>query len=216
MREQARGVRGWGVLLSPIAIIGVGRAAEQVAGRYLGSWAWLPTMLIFWTMIAVVVGWGRTRPPTEWLCRPRGSAVWSILAVAVGLLSLRDFTSGWRVLGSLQVGGLWLAFGLVNPWFEEAYWRGLLIDASKGWRGLGLLYSAVAFALSHPLVWGVNCSALRHPAVVMVLALVGILWGLAYWRTTSLRWTIVGHACANLLGLSVPVMLNLYVPAGVQ
>jgi membrane protease YdiL (CAAX protease family) len=56
----------------------------------------------------------------------------------------------------------------------------------------------------------------RHPAVWVGLSLVGGVWGLAYSRTGSLRWTIVGHACANLLGLSVPVLLNLHVPAGLR
>ena len=54
--------------------------------------------------------------------------------------------------------GLQQAFALVNPWFEEGYWRGVL--------------------------------------------------------SRSLRWTIAGHMCADLFGLSVPVLLNLHVPSG--
>ncbi len=216
MSETRDGLRRCIVLLSPVAVIGIGRIVEHVAGRILGPWAWLPTLLVFWATIGTLVAWGRSRPVKEWFGQPSGGAVWSTLAVVVGLVSVREFISGWRVLESPHVAALWLAFGLVNPWFEEAYWRGLLIDASKGWRGLGVLYSAVAFGLSHPLIWGVNCAALCHPAVVMALGFVGIVWGLAYWRTGSLRWTIVGHGFANLLGLSVPVMLNLYVPAGVR
>jgi membrane protease YdiL (CAAX protease family) len=173
-------------------------------------------MLVFWATIAALVAWERSRPVREWIGQPHGGAGWSAAAVVMGLASVREFISGWRVLEFPHVLILWLAFGLVNPWFEEAYWRGLLIDASRGWRGLGVVYSAIAFALSHPLIWGVNCAALRHPSAVTALGLVGIVWGLTYWRTGSLRWTIVGHGCANLLGLSVPVMLNVHVPAGLR
>ena len=76
--------------------------------------------------------------------------------------------------------------------------------------------STLLFALSHHLIWGVNSVALRHPAVVVGLAVVGAAWGVAYYRTKSLRFTIAGHAAANLLGLSVPVLMNLHVPAALR
>jgi hypothetical protein len=31
-------------------------------------------------------------------------------------------------------------------------------------------------------------------------------------KLTSLRWPIAGHMCANMFGLSVPVLLNIHVP----
>ena len=129
---------------------------------------------------------------------------------------MAEFVSGWRSLQSPGVLFLWLAFGLVNPWLEESYWRGLLIDATGRWKLIGVMYSSVAFAASHPLIWGVHSIALRHPAAVVGLGLAGAVWGVVYWRTGSLLWTIAGHGCANLLGLSVPVLLSLYVPAGLR
>jgi CAAX protease family protein len=220
MTELARPVdraRRWGVLLSPILVISLGSGVQHAAGSTLGAWSWLPTMLVFWCSIAGVIGWSRRdRPTMVWFAQPRGRVWWSVLAVGVGLVSLREFASGWRSLESPGVLFLWLAFGLVNPWFEESYWRGLLIDATGGWKALGVIYSSLAFAASHPLIWGVHSGALRHPAAVVGLGLAGAVWGMAYWRTGSLRWTIVGHSCANLFGLSVPVLLNLYVPSGLR
>lgn len=40
-----------------------------------------------------------------------------------------------------------------------------------------------------------------------------MIWGLVYRCTRSLMWTIAGHMLANLLGLAVSVLLNLYNPA---
>ena len=209
--------RRWGILLSPLVLIAAGHLVEKAAGPTLGAWSWIPAMVVFWALIAAVIAWGRTSSPIQgWLGPARGSWVWSLLAVLVGLGSVRELLSDWRVLASPAIVSLWLVFGLVNAWFEESYWRGLLIDAAEGWKGLAVLYSAALFALSHPLIWGVHSVALRHPAALVGLGLVGLVWGLAYWRTGSLRWTIVGHSCANLLGLSVPVLLNLHVPAGLK
>jgi membrane protease YdiL (CAAX protease family) len=209
--------RWWCVVLSPIAVIAVCAGVQHAAGPWLGVWSWVPTMLVFWASIAGVIAWGRGDAARKtWFGRPRGGVAWSVLAVVVSLGAVREFLSGWHSLESPGVLALWLVFGLVNPWFEEAYWRGLLIDAAGRWKAAGVVYSTTFFAISHPLIWGVHSVALRSPAALMGLGVVGAVWGIVYARTGSLRWTIVGHCCANLLGLSVPILLNLHVPAGLK
>ena len=206
------------MILSPFGVIAAGHGVQRLAGLSLGVWAWVPTMLVFWGAIAALVRWGGPpRPAAAWLGWSRGSWLWPLLALAVGLLSLREFLSAWDVLDSPGLWVLWLGYGLVNPWFEEGYWRGLLLDATRGWpMGLGVLYSTALFAVSHPLIWGVHSRPLRHPAALVGLALVGIVWSITYRRTGSLRWTIAGHSCSNLLGLSVPILLNLHAPAALR
>jgi membrane protease YdiL (CAAX protease family) len=136
-----------------------------------------------------------------------------VLAVSAGLLSLHGFLGHWRLLSD---GGLivaWLAFALVNPWFEESYWRGLLIDATAPWgKWPALLYSSIWFALSHPLIWGIHSLPLRKPEAVAALLMVGLIWGLTYQRTGSLRGCVAGHMLANLFGLAALVLLNVYDP----
>jgi uncharacterized protein len=73
-------------------------------------------------------------------------------------------------------------------------------------------YSAILFAVSHPLIWGVQSAGLREWRVVPVLAVIGAIWAIAYRRTGSLGCSVVGHALANLFGMSVPLLLNLYSP----
>jgi membrane protease YdiL (CAAX protease family) len=206
--------RRLGMLLSPLLVIVLGMLTQRAAGPALGAWSWLPTILVFWCSIAGAIALcRRDRPLTIWLARPRGSVGWSIAAVGMGLASAREFMSGWHSLLSLDVFILWLVVGLVNPWFEESYWRGALIDAAGKRKVLGVAYSALAFAVSHPLIWGVHSVALRRPASMVGLGIAGIVWGIVYWRTGSLRWIILGHGCADLLGLSVPVLLNRHLPA---
>lgn len=199
---------------SPIGVIAVCRAAQYLGAPALGVWAWLPSMLLFWACIAVLILWVRgLESAKRWLTPARGPWLWRILALAAGLLSLPGFVGHWEVVKPPPILLLWFVYALVNPWFEEGYWRGLLLDATERWGGFwSVTYSAACFAASHPLIWGVHSMALRQAVVLPALALVGIVWAVAYRRSGSLRWPIAGHMCANLFGLAVPVLLNMHVP----
>jgi hypothetical protein len=185
-----------------------------VAAPALGVWAWLPTMLLFWAAIgALIHRVGGVAAVKRWLQPARGARVWCLLALVMGLLSLPGFLKHWNVVRPPTVLFLWLTFSFVNPWFEEGYWRGALLDATERWGGLlSVSWSATWFAMSHPLIWGVHSVALRHWVVLPVLAVMGVVWAIAYRRSGSLRWPIAGHMCANLFGLSVPVLLNIHLP----
>jgi uncharacterized protein len=52
----------------------------------------------------------------------------------------------------------------------------------------------------------------RNPIFLINTFVVGVVFSIIYLKTKSLRWLIVGHALADLLGLSVAVFLNLWVP----
>ncbi|MGH8462951.1 MAG: lysostaphin resistance A-like protein [Pseudomonas sp.] len=199
---------------SPIFLVATCAFVQVVAGRLMGVWAWVPTMLFFWAAIAVVTqrfcgsvaALARFRPSA-------GSFAWPVLATLAGLLSLHGFIGHWPLLGNWQLVAAWLVFALFNPWFEESYWRGLLIDATVSWGKLpSLLYSSIWFAVSHPLIWGIHSLPLRKAEAVGALLFVGLVWGSTYQRTGSLRWCVAGHMLANLFGLAALVLLNLYDP----
>jgi hypothetical protein len=201
-------------ILSPSLLVAGCAAVQVYAGRWIGVWAWVPTMLCFWSLIAWFLrGYAHRVSVCDRLMAASGPTVWSVLAVGAGLLSLPGFLSHWQLLAKPDIFVAWLAFAIVNPWFEESYWRGLIMDATAEWGNTAsLLYSSTWFAMSHPLIWGIHSTPLRTPEAVGALFFVGILWGLAYQRTGSLRWCIAGHILANLLGLAALVLLNLYDP----
>lgn len=199
--------------LSPLALIASCAAIQFIAGRYVGVWAWVPTMLGFWLVIALLHNYPSSPRLRQRFRHPSSSPFWSVLAVLAGLLSLQGFLGNWTLLANAQLIVAWLAFALINPWFEESYWRGLLIDSTASWGKLAsLLYSSAWFAASHPLIWGIHSLPLRKPEAVGALFFVGLIWGLAYQRTGSLRWCVVGHMLANLLGLAALVLLSMYDP----
>jgi len=198
---------------SPVALVGICGAIQFAAGRYIGAWAWVPTMLGFWLVIALLLHKYPGLRPHQRFQRASGSPLWSVLAVSAGFLSLHEFLENWTLLANGQLIFAWLAFALVNPWFEESYWRGLIIDSTASWGKLAsLLYSSAWFAASHSLIWGIYSLPLRKPEAAGALFFVGLIWGLAYQRTGSLRWCVVGHMLANLLGLAALVLLNMYDP----
>lgn len=201
--------RAW-ILVSPLALIAVCHLTQRVAGQVLGDHAVLPTLFVFWVSIAAIVWMSvGSEGVRRWFGPSRGRLGWGVLALLVGLLSLPNFIEHRNLLQVPAVLLPWLVFALVNPWFEEAYWRGLLMDATGDWGALwSICYSAFWFALSHPLIWGVHTPGMWKLEVVIALFVVGALWGLVYRRTGSLRWTVAGHMCANLLGLAAPVLLN--------
>ena len=209
-----RGTRLLYAFLSPVLLVAVCATVQILGGRLIGIWAWVPTMLCFWAVIALFTRQFSGYPAAlDRLKKASGSVVWSAIAILAGLLSLPGFIRHWSVLSSLHLIIVWLAFALINPWFEESYWRGLLIDATASWgKLLSLFYSSVWFAASHPLIWGIHSLPLRKAEVVGALLFVGLLWGMAYQRTGSIRWCVAGHMLANLFGLAALVLLNLYDP----
>jgi membrane protease YdiL (CAAX protease family) len=125
------------------------------------------------------------------------------------------FICSWQLITSLQIFIPWLILGLVNPFLEECYWRGLMLDHTSGWSDwIRVSNISILFSLNH--LWGIGVTSvgLRNPVFLINTFVLGVLFSVIYLKTKSLRWLILGHALADLLGLSVPVFLNLWVPPG--
>jgi membrane protease YdiL (CAAX protease family) len=202
------------ILLSPVVIIAVGYAVAQLAGVVFGIWVWIPMTLVHWGMFAVMIAWGGGREAIRrWLQKPQRAWGWSVLAIVVGLIPLSIFIQNWKLFPSVWLVLAWLLFALINPFLEEGYWRGVLLDNTKPWPGwVGVLYSTFFFAINHPLTIGVYSIANRHPAVLISTFVMGLAWAVVYRKTQSLRWPIVGHVLTDLLNLSVLTFLNIVVP----
>ena len=202
------------VIASPVAVIGVGHLAALWGQAWLGDYAWLPLTLVFWTAMATIIGmtggWqaftarlmGRaTAAPFAW--------VWAGGAVVIGLAPLPLMILHWQVLMSPAIWLPWLVFAAINPFLEESYWRGVLLDATANWpRWLAIGYTSLAFAASHPLMWGTFSVANRTPETVIITCLMGVIWSIAYLRTGNLRWVIAGHILTDLLNLSIAAFMN--------
>jgi len=175
---------------------------------------WMPMTLIVWGMFGTLIAAGGGKDAVRrWLQPSRGGWGWRLLAVIVGLLPIGVFFMGWKLFPSVWIVLAWLVFALINPFLEEGYWRGLLLDSTRHWPAwISVLYSALLFSLNHPLTIGVHSIASRNPATLVSTFVMGVAWGTVYRKTSSLRWTIAAHMLTDLLNLSVLTFLNIFVP----
>ena len=216
MRSLGSEARRRLILLSPIGIIAVGYLTARFARDVFGIWVWMPMVLVVWGMFGFMIAFGGGREAIRrWLQAPQGGWSWAVLAMVVGLIPLSVFLLGWKLFPSAWIVAAWLLFALINPFLEEGYWRGLLLDSTKNWPGwLGVLYSTFFFAINHPLTIGVYSIANRHPVVLISTIIMGLAWAVVYRRTRSLRWTIIAHMLTDLLNLSILAFMNIVVPPG--
>ena len=204
------------ILLSPLAMLALSNASIRIAERFLGVWAWVPWIIIYWGFLFILVLYGGgTAAIRRWMAPPTGSWLWSALAILLALPALTMLLSSSALLRPVAIWVPWLIVGLVNPFAEEWYWRGLLLDTAKAWSNwLVIPLVSVFFSLNHLLGIGVTSVGGRSPMLLINAFVLGVVYSLIYTRTHSLRWIIVAHIITDLIGLSVPVFLNLWVPPG--
>jgi len=206
------------VLVSPIFIIGVVHFIASYSYRYFPEYCWIITAIAYWgltgSMKFLFVYNHRLK---EWFQKPIHNRRWIIIALVIGVFpSLGILLPNIALLADYPTLTIFLLlFALINPWFEEGYWRGLLLDAGRDlpiWMNIG--YSTLFFVLSHPLMWGVFSIANRSYQMYISLMIMGIIWSLIRYKTNSLRWSVYSHILVDVGNLSVFVFLNLYIPPG--
>jgi len=104
-------------------------------------------------------------------------------------------------------------FAVINPFMEEAFWRGLVLDKTAHWpTWLRVVYTSAMFAASHPAIWGVHSRANRTPEVVLSTFTMGVAWSISAIYTKSLWWSVLAHFIVDLANMAVFTFLNYYDP----
>ncbi|MGB4769848.1 MAG: CPBP family intramembrane glutamic endopeptidase [Chitinophagaceae bacterium] len=199
------------VLLSPFIIIGVNILVAFVFGKLIGKWAFAPVILIEWILFAFFIHkYGGSSKYQRWLGKPKGSWGWLLLCIVIGLSTLPIFLQHFRLLNSISLILPWILIWLINPFMEEFYWRGLLLDHTQHWKKwIAVLATALLFAVNH-YVFAINADLFKGLPVFLSTLVMGLVWTLVYLKTKSLRWTILAHFLVDFLNLSVPSFLDLY------
>jgi membrane protease YdiL (CAAX protease family) len=100
-----------------------------------------------------------------------------------------------------------LAICLTGPFLEEIYWRGLFTKI-YGTTTFSFFFSSILFALSHPLLFGINSKGDSGLVAFAGTFLVGSIWWLCYYKTKSLRGCTLTHFLMDLFGMAVYVLAN--------
>lgn len=196
-------------ILSPVLILLITQASALLFGRYLGPQVYIPTIVIYWVILGFILnnyGWSHIR---RWLQKPQGHWIWIIIAVLVGFSSLPLFLQHYKVLLNLSILIPTVIFFLVNPWLEEFYWRGMLLDITAKWPAwVAVIYSSILFTLFHSaFAW--YAPAARNVPFYLAVLFLGLIMALIYKNTKSVSLAILSHMMINLLNLSIPSLLNM-------
>ncbi len=181
-------------VLSPVLVIAVGLYCAVKASRFLAEWAFIPLALVYWLLLFICsyVHFGKSLF-ARLFSKPKKGVLWPVLCLLAGLIPLPVFLLNLKLFTAPLVVVLWLVFAAVNPFFEEVYWRGYLLDALPFPKPLSVIYSSVLFVAAHPLMWGVFSIANRSWMTWASLTLMGVVWSITYLKTTSLRWCVISH-----------------------
>ncbi|HWO75602.1 MAG TPA: CPBP family intramembrane glutamic endopeptidase [Bacillus sp. (in: firmicutes)] len=203
------------VIWAPVIVVLISSCSSFIFSTFIQEWAWIPVAIFYWgSMFAFIYFFTTKKERSKWLSRARGHAGWKAGTVLAGLFPLTIlFTNMGLLRESIAVTVFWLLFALVNPFFEEGFWRGLLLDKLPfATIHTKILYSTVLFIVSHPLLWGIFSIANRSYMLFASLLIMSIVWSYAYYRIGSLRWPIFSHFLVDIGNLSVFTFLNLYIP----
>lgn len=199
------------VLASPFLIILINFGVAFLFGNIIGKWAFIPIILIEWCLfLFFIFRYTEKETRKKWLQKPKGSFGWNILALCIGILPLPLFLMHYETLEIWQVWLPWILLALINPWIEEFYWRGLLLDYTKNWSNwTAIVFTSLLFALNHA-VFGVNSELNSGVTVLISTCIMGIIWALVYKKTYSLSWIILAHFLVDFFNLSAASFLDLY------
>ena len=200
------------VFFSPFLIIAIGFLVALIFNSVIGAWAFIPVAMVYWGSIAIITKLD-IRNLKELFVKSGNTPVLNVIAYIPCLFCIVAFVWGIRciTLEPLLVI-LSIVFVVVNPIMEEVYWRKYLLDNLSLSSPLKIIFTTTFFSLSHPLMWGVFSVTIRSYVMVLPLITMGIIWGIVYSRTGSLRHCIIAHGIVDLLNLSIWVFLNLYIP----
>jgi membrane protease YdiL (CAAX protease family) len=201
------------VVLSPFLLIAVNLIVAITFGKILGKWAFIPIILIEWCLFMfLVLRFGGADSIKKWLKKPAGNFGWTILAVVTGLIPLPLFLLHYDLLSPWKIWLPWILLALVNPWVEEFYWRGLLLEYTSSWnRWTAIFFTSIVFAGNHA-VFGLNSELLSGWEVLISTFIMGFIWAVVFKKTNCLRWVIFAHFLVDLFSLSAPSFLDLYKP----
>lgn len=196
---------------SPFIIITINCIVALFFGHLIGKWAFIPIILIEWSLFLLFII--QTQGKTQfkiWMAKPKGSLLWPITAIIISLATLPIFIKHFELLNSWKIILPWLLIAFINPFLEEFYWRGFLLDYTSKWKNwLAIIVTSLLFSANH-FVFAINSDLFKGFPVFFSTLLMGIIWAIVYKKTKSLRWTIFAHFLVDFFNLSVPSFLDLY------
>ena len=198
---------------SPFLVIATCHLVATWSVPKLGIWAWVPLQVAYWSVLALICCSSGHLSIVSSAYRRSTTWSWWAINVIAGLIPLPILLRNTSLLRMHSLVAYWLLIAVLNPFFEEAYWRGLLGSLTAGWTTvMSLAYTSLFFALAHPLLWGVFSIGNRSWQTFAALIVMGAVWSGTFRQTHSLQAVTLSHCLVDVGNMTVWVFMNLYVP----
>ena len=98
-----------------------------------------------------------------------------------------------------------LGIAFVNGVTEEMLWRGAFVTVFPSQIGWGFIYPTLLFSVWHIALLCIPNVKYEAGALGMLggAAVMGVLWGCAFWRTRDLRSVTIAHVVTNIFAFSM-------------
>jgi membrane protease YdiL (CAAX protease family) len=200
-------------IISPIIVIAVCSIFVLIFVKYISEWVFIPAAILYW-LSSFYISLKFTGKDTikNYFNKPKGGIGWLILSIIIAFIPFSILLLNINLLNDPKIIILWVLFSLINPFFEQIYWRGFLLENTFNTKTISIIYSTILFALSHLFIWGIFSYGNRNIFTIISLIIMGTVWCIVKYKTKSLWWNIISHIMVDLFNLSVFVFLNIYIP----
>ena len=183
----------------------------MISGQFIGKWAFIPVVISVWILfIFFIKRYGGSDRTKKWVQPVNGKLGWKVAAVVVAIIPLPLFLYHYKLLAPLHIWLPWILIALINPFLEEFYWRGLLLDyLSDQTAWVAILFSSFVFSANH-IAFGINSEVVSGADTLASTVVMGLVWGTVYHKTKSLRWTITSHFFVDFFNVSSVAFLDLF------
>ncbi len=190
-------------MISPLITIGILITIADFLKHINGPWVWVAFVLSYWIILFIsIAGLSGLNSFKTIFDKPTGKMFWNVFAVAISLGSIYfvfENIEYYRIFPFLIAG---IGFSLINPIFEELYWRKILFDNVTNHWWIYAFYFNLIFALMHFLALGKISNPNSEFVIVPITFLAGFIWSLVYKNTRTLKYIILGHLIMDICGFS--------------
>ncbi|MCA9264355.1 MAG: CPBP family intramembrane metalloprotease [Planctomycetales bacterium] len=179
-----------------------------IVGRTFGS---LAAVLIVcssywascWALAVASSAWPTLRQTYQTRAKPKFRHHLLIWTPVVALPAITFLTAN-KVPPVAAILAIALA-SLINGTTEEMFWRGAFVAAYPHRLILGYVYPTVLFTSWHIALLCLPGVKYEGGAIGLLggAAILGTVWGLAYWRTRDLRAVSIAHVSVNLFAFTI-------------
>ena len=200
-------------LIIPVSIILLGIIVGRVFFTFIKNWSWIPIVLFYWLAVSFVlyIDYKKNRKrPIDYFRGYKFKISTVILSLIVGLIPLPILLKYFYLFDSSYLILFWILLAIINPFFEEIFWRAYMLDMSPKiplW--IKVIVSSLLFSAAHPLIWGIFSPSMLTIEMIISVFIMGIVWSYVYIKSKSLILPYFSHLLVDLFGCSILAFLNL-------